>query len=72
MSRVFILLRSSCLCALLLLMAARCNALWHTTFCVVSAPRSRSYLSQVLAGFEAQHAMALDGARLMVVVGTRL
>lgn len=53
-------------CAFILI-TNHCRAVWHTTFCVVSAPRSQSYLYEVLTGFEAQHVMALDGAGLMVV-----
>ena len=53
-------------CAFIMI-ATHCRAVWHTTFCVVSAPRSQSYLYEVLTGFEAQHVMVLDGAGLMVV-----
>ena len=54
------------LCALLPLLCC-VDSLWHTTFCVVTSHRQQSYLSEVVAGFVAQNALRMDGARVVVV-----
>jgi len=54
-------------CLALLLLPCLAGALWHTSFCVVTARRRVSYLASVVQSFAAQGIFRSDGVGLIVV-----
>ena len=53
-------------CCLLLLLPCA-HALWHTTFCVITAQRQEPYLGRVVSSYLEQNILHFDGVGLMVV-----